>query len=109
VHFDTPEAAMRYLASAYNRNDPAALKEVTNPDARDALEAMRAQAVNLRLESCEQQPSGVYECNFRHDYPPGYSPDADHAAEEHHGGHATFIVAPADNPGWYMSVLLDCG
>jgi hypothetical protein len=110
VHFDTPEAAMRYLAAAYNRDDLAALKKVTNPTARDALEAMRTQAVNLRLESCERQPTGVYECDFRHDYPPGYSPDADHAAEEQHdGGHATFIVAPADNPGWYMTVLLDCG
>jgi hypothetical protein len=32
VHFDTPEAAMRYLAAAYNRDDLAALKKVTNPD-----------------------------------------------------------------------------
>jgi hypothetical protein len=110
VHFDTPEAAMRYLASAYNRNDLAALKKVTNPSARDALEAMRAQAVNLRLKSCERQPAGDYECDFRHDYPPGYSPDDGHADEDQHdGGHATFIVAPADNPGWYMTVLLDCG
>ena len=110
VHFDTPEAAMRYLAAAYNRNDLAALKKVTNPIARDALQNMRAEAVNLRLESCTRQPAGDYECNFTHDYPPGYSPEAGHAAEEQHdGGHATFIVAPADNPGWYMTVLLECG
>lgn len=95
---------MRYLAEAYNRDDLAALKKVTNPTARDALESMRTEAVSLRLESCERQPAGDYVCEFRHDYPPGYSPK-----EQHDGGHATFIAAPADNPGWYMTVLLDCG
>ena len=111
VHFDTPEAAMRYLAAAYNRNDLAALKKVTNPDARNALESMRAEAVNLKLESCDRQPAGDYLCVFSHDYPPGYSPDTSHDNDEYYDGHghATFVVAPADNPGWYMTVLLDCG
>jgi hypothetical protein len=31
LHFATPQAAMRYLAAAYNRNDLAALKHVTTP------------------------------------------------------------------------------
>jgi hypothetical protein len=111
VHFDTPEAAMRYLAGAYNRNDLAALKKVTNPTARDALASMRAEAVNLKLESCKRQPAGDYLCEFRHDYPPGYSPDTSRDNDEYYDGygHATFVVAPADNPGWYMTVLLDCG
>jgi len=108
VHFDTPEAAMRYLAGAYNRHDLAALKKVTNPDARAALESMRAEAVNLRLESCERQQAGDYLCEFRHDYPPGYTPKGSYE-DQHDGGHATFIAAPADNPGWYMTVLLECG
>src|SRR5262245_29348579 len=108
VHFDTPAAAMRYLATAYNRHDLAVLKRGTNPDARVALASMRAEAVNLRLESCKRQPAGDYLCEFRHDYPPGYTPKGSHE-DQHNGGHATFVAAPADNPGWYMTVLVECG
>src|ERR1043165_3754950 len=50
--FATPEAAMRYLAAAYNARDLTALKRVTTPDARRELDDMRAQAVDLRLASC---------------------------------------------------------
>ena len=100
THFTTPEAAMRYLAAAYNRNDAAALKKVTNSSARAALAEMRAGAVNLQLESCSRRSSGDYTCEFRHDFP---------AFLLRHGhGHATFLAAPADRPGWYMSVLVDC-
>ena len=58
VHFDTPEAAMRYLADAYNHDDLAALKKVTNPTAREALAALRSEAVNLHLETCTRQDAG---------------------------------------------------
>lgn len=111
VHFDTPEAAMRYLADAYNRHDLAALKKVTNPAARDALEGIRDEAVNLRLESCERQDAGDYLCEFRHEYPAGYTEDHESGDEGHEDGygHAGFIVAPADAPGWYMTVLEYCG
>src|SRR4051794_24324111 len=34
VYFSTPEAAMRYLATAWNHNDLDALCQVTNPNAR---------------------------------------------------------------------------
>jgi hypothetical protein len=100
AHFTTPQAAMRYLAAAYNRNDVAALKKVTNTSARSALTAMRQEAVNLQLESCSRRRTGDYTCDFRHDFP-------DHKRSRH--GHATFLAAPADRPGWYMSVLVDCG
>jgi hypothetical protein len=60
VHFATPEAAMRYLAGAYNRNDLAAPMHVTTPAARHHLLATRADAT-------------------------------------------------IDRPGWYMTVLNDCG
>jgi hypothetical protein len=100
VHFATPEAAMRYLTAAYNRNDLPALKKVTNPPARAALLEMRQEATNLQLTGCSPQPRGDYVCSFRHDFP-------EHRHRVGHG-QATFLAAPADKPGWYMTVLLDC-
>src|SRR3954470_9303964 len=72
-HFRTPQAAMRYLARAWNRHDLASLRHVTDPMARDALEAMRSEAVNLRLSYCVKQKAGDYECYFKHDFPVGYT------------------------------------
>ena len=92
---------MRYLAAAYNRDDLPALKKVTNASARTALLAMRQEATNLALTSCSRRPSGDYVCQFRHDYP-------SHLNRSGHG-HATFLAAPASKPGWYMTVLIDCG
>jgi hypothetical protein len=102
VHFATPEAAMRYLAGAYNRNDLAALMHVTTPAARHNLLAMRADASDLRLVGCTANPGrGDYLCGFTHGYPA--------AAHQASRGQAHFTVAPADRPGWYMTVLNDCG
>jgi hypothetical protein len=100
VHFTTPQAAMRYLTAAYNRNDQAALRKVTNEIARSALLRLRDEATNLRLQSCTRNRSGDYTCEFRHDFPA-------HRHRTGHG-HATFTVAPADKPGWYMTVLVRC-
>jgi len=101
VHFYTPEAAMTYLASAWNRNDLAELCQVTNPNARFELEQMHREAVNLRLVSCMSIAVGSYTCKFRHDYP----------AHMHKSGtgHAVFDVGAADNPGYYMTVFEGCG
>jgi len=102
VHFATPEATMRYLAGAYNRNDLAALMHVTTPAARHNLLAMRANATDLRLVGCTANPGrGDYLCGFAHGYPA--------AAHQASRGQAHFTVAPADRPGWYMTVLNDCG
>jgi hypothetical protein len=94
---------MRYLASAYNRHDVAALRRVTTPSAREALLEMRSEAVNLRLQTCDRQPEGDYICTFAHDYP-----RALHKKASEHGS-ATFLVGPATKPGWYMTVLQECG
>lgn len=101
VHFDTPQAAMRYLASAWNRLDYAALCQVTNPDARYLLVNMHSEAVNLRLKKCTKQAVGAYGCVFIHDYP----------ASMHKRGHGqTWLqVAAARNPGWYMTEYESCG
>jgi hypothetical protein len=101
LHFATPEAAMGYLAGAYNRNDLAALKHVTTPEARNNLLFMRPTADNLQVVGCTANPGrGDYLCGFTHGFP---------AALHHSGtGHAHFTVAPADRVGWYMTVLNDC-
>ncbi len=100
-HFDTPQAAMVYLASAYNSGDTAALHAVTMPQAFRELMDMRAEAVNLRLRHCVPTSRGDYTCYFRHDYP----------ASMHKSGHgaAVFTAAPALNPGWYMYLFNECG
>jgi hypothetical protein len=100
-HFGTPQAAMRYLAHAYNRHDSAALHYVTNPSSFKALMAMRSEAVDLQFKSCTPTGHGDYNCVFRHRYPKrlhdsGY-------------GQSDFIAAPAINPGWYMYLFEDCG
>jgi hypothetical protein len=100
-HFGTPQAAMRYLAAAYNRRDVAGLHYVTNPSSFKALMAMRSEAVDLQLKSCTRTGHGDYNCVFRHRYPKrmhdsGY-------------GESDFIAAPAINPGWYMYLFEDCG
>jgi hypothetical protein len=100
-HFATPEASMRYLAAAYNRNDLASLMHVTTPAARHNLLFMRANAPNLQLVSCTANAgAGDYTCAFTHDFPV--------ASQRSGHGQAHFTVAPADRPGWYMTVLEDC-
>jgi hypothetical protein len=102
LYFATPQAAMRYLTAAYNRNDLVALGHVTTPIARVNLVAMRRTAVNLRLVGCTANAGrGDYLCSFAHDYPASL-----HLAGN---GHAHFTAAPADKFGWYMTVLNDCG
>jgi hypothetical protein len=100
-HFDTPEASMRYLAAAWNRDDLDALCAVTNPNARLLLLNMHAEAVNLQLQRCKQLPDGSYECTFTHDFPT--------IMHRHGKGHAWFRAAPADRPGWYMTIFEGCG
>jgi hypothetical protein len=100
-HFTTPEASMRYLAAAYNRNDLASLMHVTTPAARHNLLSMRANAPNLQLVGCSANAGvGDYTCAFTHDFPV--------ASQRSGHGQAHFTVAPADRPGWYMTVLEDC-
>src|SRR5215471_2374273 len=99
-HFDTPQAAMIYLAHAYNAWDVTALHQVTEPRAFARLMDMRSDAFDLRLKYCTPNPRGDFTCYFRHDFP----------ASEHKAGHgqAVFIAAPALNPGWYMYQFESC-
>ena len=93
---------MRYLAFAYDQHDAFALHAVTTPQAYKQLMGMRAEAVDLRLKSCQANPGqGDYSCYFVHDYP----------ASLHKSGHggSVILVGPARNPGWYMYTLIECG
>ncbi|HMC67911.1 MAG TPA: hypothetical protein VKJ07_02045 [Mycobacteriales bacterium] len=108
-HFDTPEAAMKYLATAWNSHDLTAERHVTNPAARDQLDEMRNEAVNLRFDRCERHKDsdldlGDYVCYFKHDYPPNTSTTMAGGI-----GEATVLVGPADTPGWYMTIFQGCG
>lgn len=100
--FRTPEAAMRYLADAWNRGDLTALKHVTDPSARTELWNMHREAANLRLKRCERLAAGDYDCTFTHDYPVGYKGAGK-------TGMALFRVGPATRGGWYMTVYETCG
>ena len=103
VHFATPEAAMTYLADAWNRGDLTALKHVTDPGARDELQSMHAEATDLKLDHCTfSKARGDYECYFTHGFPKGYKAQSPI-------GTAEFTVGPADRPGWYMTYFVDCG
>lgn len=99
-YFRTPQAAARYLAEAYNRNETGLLRHVTNPGSRVQLASMRYDAVDLRLESCSRRAAGDYLCLFRHDFKPSL----------HWSGHgeAEIIMAPVRSVGWYMYALEDC-
>ena len=110
--FVTPEEAMRYLAEAWNSHDLVALKHVTDPAARDDLEYMRREAVDLRLDHCTRNDERRdYDCTFTHGFPPGYTGHSHEAgyAEAVTPGTATVVVGPASRSGWYMTVLESCG
>jgi hypothetical protein len=102
LRFRSPQSAMRYLASAYNRHDDRALRHVTNSDAREGLQAMRRIAVNLRLDNCQIESSGMASCVFTHDYLPAAGPTPTPGA-------ATMRVAPARRPGWVAKGEVGCG
>jgi hypothetical protein len=101
VHFATPQAAMTYLAAAWNRNDLAALCQVTNPNSRMLLNNMHQEALNLRLKKCERMDVGLYACTFTHDYPKHMRAKGT--------GRTWLEVAAADNPGWYLLDYVGCG
>jgi hypothetical protein len=101
-HFTTPEAAMRYLAAAFNAKNIVDLDHVTNPAARAQLNDMHSMATNLKLDYCNRQTAGDYQCTFNHEYP------ASDTTRGPDPGHAVFLVGPASTPGWYMTVYVSC-
>jgi hypothetical protein len=100
--FATPEAAMAYMAVAFDTGDLTALRKVTTPESRKELYDMWPDPVHLRLSRCDKESGGSsYVCYFPHDPPKGMDPSS--------VPEATMVVEPAARPGWYMSELAECG
>jgi len=100
VHFRTPEAAMRYLAKAWNCRDLAAVRHLTNPDSRNQMLAMATPTSRLSFSSCERFGTPgwrTWECTFDDVYPAG-------TTDTERELHQIFTVKPARGPGFYVAV-----
>jgi hypothetical protein len=103
-HFATPEAAMRYLVTAYNKHDMAAEMHVTTPDSRAQLETERQWVQTFAFNSCSPNPGGGdYTCQL--DMATKVQPDDPNTAM----GEVSVIVAPAARTGWYLYANNGCG
>jgi hypothetical protein len=108
-HFDTPRAAMTYLAEAWNTDNVQKLDYVTSPAGRAEMDSMATLMVNLRFEHCTKNPAGDYTCYFQHDIARSTSPTTYPNPGGYPPGEAVFTVAPAEAPGWYLTEVIHCG
>ncbi len=108
-HFDTPQAAMAYLADAWNGHDVQEIDYVTDPAGRAQMDSMAAQMPHLTFKSCTQNPAGDDTCYFTHDIVPSTSPTTYPDPGGYPAGEAVFTVAPAEQPGWYLTNVIHCG
>jgi hypothetical protein len=99
-YFSTPQAAMTYLAAAYNSGNTADLHYVTTPAAFANLQAIRPDMIHLRLRYCSATGRGDYDCYFSGDYPKHLHMKGHQAAE--------YIAAPALRQGWYLYYYQGC-
>jgi hypothetical protein len=108
-HFGTPQAAMVFLAAAWNTNSVQQIDYVTDPAGRQHMDLMAAQMVNLQFKNCTQNPAGDYTCYFTHNITPSTSPTTYPNPGNYPAGEAVFTVAPATGPGWYLTNVIHCG
>jgi hypothetical protein len=108
-HFGSPDAAMDYLATAWNSDNVQEIDYVTDPAGRQQLDSMATLMVNLQFKSCTENPAGDYTCYFTHDITPSTSPTTYPNPGGYPPGEAVFTVAPADAPGWYLTEVVHCG
>lgn len=108
-HFATPDAAMAYLAKAWNEGNVQELDYVTDPAGRDQMNSMAAQMVNLQFKSCTENPAGDYTCYFMHNIAPNVTGTTYPNPDGYPPGEAVFTVAPAATPGWYLTEVEHCG
>jgi hypothetical protein len=108
-HFDTPRAAMTYLARAWNTDNVRELDYVTDPAGRAEMNSMATLMMNLRFRDCTKNPAGDYTCYFLHDIAPSTSPTTYPDPAGYPPGEAVFTVAPAQGPGWYLTEVIHCG
>ncbi len=110
-HFDTPDAAMRYLVAAYNANNETNIRHVTTPDSRDQFETERQWVKEFRFRDCTPNgaPSWDYTCVL--DIlrtMPGVQAATDPAGNEIMD-EVTVLVAAAARPGYYLEANEGCG
>jgi hypothetical protein len=108
-HFVTPQAAMVYLASAWNTHNVEEVDYVTNSAGRQEMDSMASLMVNLQFKNCTLNPAGDYTCYFSHDIIRPTSPTTYPNPNNYPPGEAVFTVAPAQIPGWYLTNVLRCG
>ncbi len=108
-HFDSPAAAMTYLAAAWNSNNVEDVDWVTDPSGRQELDSMASLMVNLKFKNCTLNPTNDYTCYFTHDITPTTSPTTYPNPGGYPPGEAVFTVGPADAPGWYLTDVIHCG
>jgi hypothetical protein len=100
---------MHYLASAWNSGNVQEIDYVTDPAGRQQMDSMAAQMVNLRFDTCSQNPAGDYTCYFTHDIAASDSSTTYPNPMNYPPGEAVFTVAPAATPGWYLTEVIHCG
>ena len=108
-HFASPDAAMVYLAAAWNSGNVQEIDYVTDPAGRAQMDSMATLMVNLRFKSCTANQAGDYTCYFTHDIAASTSPTTYPNPGGYPPGEAVFTVAPADGPGWYLTQVVHCG
>jgi hypothetical protein len=108
-HFYTPQAAMTYLANAWNTGNVQQIDYVTDPNGRQELDSMASVMVNLRFKQCTPNPAGDYTCYFTHNLVRSTSPTTYPNPMNYPPGEAVFTVAPAEAPGWYLTNVIHCG
>ena len=105
-HFDTPEAAMRYLVAAYNANNETNVEHVTTPDSRVEFEAERQWVKTFQFNRCTPNGAPTWDYTCVLDIAatmPGVEV-GNQVMDE-----VTVIVAPAARPGYYLAANEGCG
>jgi hypothetical protein len=108
-HFDTPAAAMQYLAQAWNSGNVQEVDYVTDPAGRSQMNSMASAMVNLQFDNCSANLTGDYTCFFTHDIAPTTSSTTYPNPNNYPPGEAVFTVGPASGPGWYLTYVEHCG
>jgi hypothetical protein len=111
-HFATPDAAMRYLAAAYNSGDEVAIRHVTTPDSRSDFEAERQWVKTFSFRDCAAMGAPYWTYNCTLDITanmPGVNPNIDATTGLVVMDEVALEVAPAARTGYYVDAVEGCG
>jgi hypothetical protein len=111
-HFTTPDAAMRYLAAAYNSGNEVAIRHVTTPDSRTQFESERQWVQTFRFRDCTANGAPTWDYNCVLDITanvPGVPPNIDATTGLVVMDEVALLVAPAARTGYYLESNEGCG